>query len=84
MKYNKGDSLSLKVADSFGYRDKVFSCVNVMVLAIDTDCDGDNAQYICYVPSYERIPYGFHTFPINRHHVKHFKLDDANKLSQSS
>lgn len=75
MRYSKWDEVILKVEDSFGYRDKIPSRLKVMILGFDTDVDSSCAQYLCYVPPYERIPYGFPTFTIDRHHVRHFKLE---------
>lgn len=75
MRYSKWDEVVLKVEDNFGYKDKVAARLKVMVLGFDTDCDSDCAQYLCYVPVYERIPYGFPTFTIDKYHVRHFDLD---------
>lgn len=75
MRYSKWDEVVLKVDDAFGYKDKVFARLKVMVLGIDTDCAGNHAQYLCYVPPYERVPYGFATFTIDRHHIRHFNLE---------
>lgn len=75
MVYSKWDEVILKVEDLFGYRDKVYAKLKVMIIGVSTDCDGDYAQYLCYVPAYERIPYGFPTFTINRQHLKYFDVD---------
>lgn len=75
MKYHVWDEVVLKVDDLFGYKDKVFSRLKVMVLGFDSDCIGDRGQYLCYVPSYERVPCGFPTFVIDQGHQRHFKFD---------
>lgn len=75
MRYSKWDEVVLKVEDRFGYRDKFYSHLKVMIIGFDTDCEGSSAQYLCYVPPYERVPFGFPTFTIDRHHAKHFGLD---------
>lgn len=76
MKYSRWDEVILKVEDSFGYSDKVTTRLKVVILGIDIDVAGNHAQYLCYVPPYERIPYGFPTFTINKTHVRHFSLED--------
>lgn len=75
MKYRLGDEVVLKVEDSFGYTVKTFSPLKVMVLGCDVDVESSNAQYLCYVPVYERIPVGFGTFKIDRLHARHFRVD---------
>lgn len=74
MRYSRWDEVVLKIDDSFGGRDKTFARVKVMILGVNTNCDP--AQYLCYVPPYERIPYGFPTFIIDKYHAKQFELDD--------
>jgi hypothetical protein len=76
MRYKRGDEIVLKVEDNFGYRDKVYSRVKVMIIGFDTDCDGDDAMYLCYVPCYETLPYGFNSFTIDHYHAKYFDLED--------
>ena len=75
MRYAKWDEVILIVDDKFGYKDKVTSHLKVMILGFDTDYDSDYAQYLCYVPAYEKIPYGFPTFTIDKHHIKHFNVE---------
>jgi hypothetical protein len=75
MKYSKWDEVVLKVADSFGYKVKVTTPLKVMIIGYEVDCEGDDAQYLCYVPSYERIPFGFQTFQISQRHVRHFEIE---------
>jgi hypothetical protein len=76
MRYSKWDEVILKVEDRFGYRDKVYSRLKVMVLGFDADNDSDSAQYLCYVPAYERVPYGFPTFTITKQHLRYFGVED--------
>lgn len=75
MRYSKWDEVILKVEDRFGYRDKFNSRLKVMVIGFDPDCEGDYAQYMCYVPPYERIPFGFQTFTCERIHIREFDID---------
>lgn len=75
MKYHVWDEIILRVDDQFGYKDKVVSRLKVMVLGFESDVVGNRAQYLCYVPPYEKVPYGFNTFVIDRHHQRHFKFD---------
>lgn len=75
MRYSKWDEVILKVEDKFGYRDKITTKLKVMVIGYDTDVDSSDAQYLCYVPPYERIPYGFPTFTIDRYHIRALDVD---------
>lgn len=75
MRYSLWDEVVLKVDDTFGYGDRIFSRLKVMIIGFDVDCDDEHAQYLCYIPSYERIPCGFDTFTIDKYHVRHFDLD---------
>jgi hypothetical protein len=75
MKYSRWDELILKVEDQFGYRDKINAYLKVTVIGFDPDCEGDYAQYMCYIPPYERIPFGFQTFTCNKQHIKAFEID---------
>lgn len=72
MRYHQGDEVVLKVEDDFGYTDKTYRCAKVTVLSFDADVDADDAQYICYVPSYESVP---KSFTIRRMHVDWYELD---------
>lgn len=75
MKWRPWDELVLKVDDEFGYKDKVISHLKVMILGIEVNDFDDVVQCLCYVPPYERVPYGFKTFAIDRHHQRHFRFD---------
>ena len=75
MRYSKWDEVVLKVEDSFGYREKIFNQLKVMILGVDNNSSCDHPQYLCYVPVYEVIPMGFSTFTIDRHHAKHFNIE---------
>ena len=75
MKYSRWDEVILKVDDLFGYTDRIVSHLKVMVIGSDVDCYGDHAQYLCYIPPYERVPGGFQTFKINRFHLRHFDIE---------
>lgn len=55
MRYKIGDELILKVEDNFGYRDTTYRRVKVQVIGQNTDNDGDEAEYLVYVPSYEHL-----------------------------
>lgn len=76
MRYSKWDEVVLKVPDNFGYRDKVVSHLKVTIIGVDYETDDSYAQYLCYIPHYENVPYGFKTFSVTRQHVKHFDLDE--------
>lgn len=55
MRYRKGDELVLKVEEDFGYGDKTYRRVKVQVIGHNTDSDGDEAEYLVYVPPYESL-----------------------------
>lgn len=59
MNYKVGDELVLKIEEDFGYKDKTIRNVKVLVIGFDLDCDGPDAEYMCYVPQYERIKDSF-------------------------
>lgn len=59
MKYRRGDEVVLKIEQSFGYRDQVFASAKILVIGYNNDCEGDDAEYLCYVPPYESVPYSF-------------------------
>lgn len=59
MRYSKGDELVLKVEASFGYSDKTYRPVKVQVIGFNVDCDGPDAEYLVYVPSYESLGSSF-------------------------
>lgn len=75
MSYSLWDEVILKLQDTFGYKDKVFTKLKVMIVAIDYDSNDDRVRYLCYVPSYEKIPHGFSTFTIEKFHERRFGVD---------
>jgi hypothetical protein len=76
MKYTKWDELVLKINDHFGYKDKVVLSLKVMIIGIDNDTRSLWTQYLCYVPSYVSLPFGFSVFKINAYHAQHFDIDN--------
>lgn len=72
MRYRIGDELILKVEDDFGYSSKTFRSVKVQVIGYNIDGDGDDAEYMVYVPSYERMT---NTFELGAHHAKWYGVD---------
>lgn len=75
MKYSVGDEVIIKVDDLFDYGYKIYTPLKVVVLGFDSDCDSDYGQYLCYIPCYESIPYGFKTFKIGKQHVIYLGID---------
>lgn len=75
MKYSVWDEVILKVEDKFGYSDKYYSKLKVIILGVDYDTSDSYAQYLCYIPPYENLPYQFKTFIIDRYHVKTYNCD---------
>lgn len=75
MRYSTWDEVILKVEDKFGYSDKYYTKLKVIILGVDYNSSGDCAQYLCYVPPYERVPYQFKTFTINKYHITNFDCD---------
>ena len=76
MRYAKWDEVELKIEDSLGYDCKTYAKLKVMILGFDCETSDIYAQYMCYVPAYERIPHGFPTFIIDKHHAAYFDLED--------
>jgi hypothetical protein len=67
VKYKTGDEVVLKVEEDFGYKDKTYRSVKVLVLGYSLDSDSDEIDYLCYVPQYEILQ---GTFKIGSWHVK--------------
>lgn len=55
MRYRRGDELVLKIEEDFGYSDKTYRQVKVQVIGFNVDADGDEAEYLVYVPPYEHL-----------------------------
>lgn len=55
MRYRKGDELVLKVDASFGYSDKTYRPVKVLIIGHNVDSENDEAEYLVYVPPYEHL-----------------------------
>jgi len=72
MRYKRGDELILKIQDIFGYRDKTFRAVKVQVIGFNVDCEGPDAEYLVYVPPYERLK---NTFVLTTSHANWFGVD---------
>lgn len=72
MRYCRGDELVLKVEDSFGYNDKVIRHVRVQIIAFNVDNDGDEAEYLVYVPQYSNIT---GMFTLQQKHVSWYNVD---------
>ena len=72
MLYGRGDEVILKVEEDFGYKDKVFRRVKVMIVGYNTDCEGPDAEYLCYVPCYELAP---NSFTLTERHLKYYGVE---------
>lgn len=72
MKYGLWDEILLKVEDDFGYLDKTYRSVKVMVIGYDISTNGADADYLCYVPQYEHIQ---DSFKINDRDIKQYNLE---------
>lgn len=73
MRYRRGDELLLKVEDDFGYDDITYSSVKVQVIGFNVDCSGDEAEYLCYVPSYEHVK---GTWTLTQKHAVWYGVDE--------
>lgn len=72
MRYRIGDELILKIEEDFGYSQKTHRRVKVQVIGYNIDCDGDDAEYLVYVPRYETLK---HTWTLSEHHARWYHVD---------
>lgn len=75
MRYSVWDEVVLRVEEQFGYGDQIFKQLKVMIIGVDHSTANDHTQYLCYVPPYESVPFGFPTFKIDHKHARHFLLE---------
>lgn len=73
MRYRRGDELVLKVRDSFGYTDVTYRSVKVQVIGYNIDCDGPDAEYLVYVPSYNYLK---NTFVLTQKHAQWYGVQN--------
>lgn len=72
MRYHKGDELLLKIQDNFGHSDTTYRSVKVQVIGFNIDCDGPDAEYLVYVPSYSYLK---NTFILTERHANWYEID---------
>lgn len=72
MRYKRGDELLLKVKDTFGYSDVTYRSVKVQVIGFNVDCDGPDAEYLVYVPSYSYVK---SSFVLTQRHANWYSVD---------
>lgn len=72
MRYRIGDELILKIEDDFGYSEKTFRSAKVQVIGYNTDGVGEDAEYLVYVPHYEKMN---NTFTLNASHARWYCVD---------
>lgn len=72
MRYRIGDELILKVEEDFGYSQKTYRQVKVQVIGYNIDCDGDDAEYLVYVPHYETLK---STWTLTERHAHWYHVD---------